>query len=189
MLTADTLLFRLAYPEVSAPLVQPPVWPSLNNDGDSLQLVVFGTAVDHAAFPSPGSRRGVAYERMGTSSLWGWSVHPSGSSPGAVNSIDVPYTDGIRVDVQPNPFAARQGEQANVKYTVPFGAQADLRLFSGDGRLVRTLFERRSVVSGSADWDGHADNGAPVPVGIYILQLRLFEPREQVYLGTVVVAR
>jgi len=189
VLTADSFLFALAYPGISAPVVQPQSWPSLNNDGDALELLLQGAVIDRVEYPTPGSRRGVSYERIGSSAQWGWSVAAAGSTPGARNSIDVPYSDGIQVDVDPNPFAASQGELANFNYCVPFGAQAELRLFAGDGRLVRTLFERRAVVSGQAHWDGHADNGVPVPVGIYILQFRLFEPREQVYLSTVVVAR
>lgn len=189
VITSDSFLFRLAYPGAVVPLIQPRGWASLNNDGDTLELLLQGAGIDRAAYPSPGSRRGVAYERIGTSEVWGWSVSESGATPGAVNSIDVPYIDGIQVDVQPNPFAAGDGERASFQYRVPFGAQAELRLFSGDGRLVRTLFERKSVVSGQTHWDGQGDNGVPVSVGIYVLQFRLFEPQDQVYLGTVVVAR
>jgi hypothetical protein len=189
VVTADSALFALTYPGVSVPVMQPPRWPSLNNDGDTLVLLLQGAAIDRAAYPAAGSRRGVAFERVGTSDVWGWSVAESGSTPGEINSIDVTYADRIDVDVQPNPFAAGQGEQANFQYRVPFGAVADLRLFRGDGRPVRTLFDRRPVVSGQVSWNGQADDGALVPVGIYIVQFRLFEPQEQVYLSTVAVAR
>lgn len=189
VITPDSLLFRLAYPSMAAPLVQPPRWPSLNNDGDTLELLLHGAEIDRAGYPSPGSHRGVAWERVGTSDVWAWSVDPSGATPGAVNSFDVPYADQIQVDVQPNPFAAGEGEHTCFNYRVPFGAQAEMRVFSGDGRLVRTLFEKKPVVSGQTTWDGLSDRDVPVPVGIYVLQLRLFEPQEQVFLGTVVVAR
>lgn len=189
VLTEDTTLFALAYPDVSAPVIELAGWPTLNNDGDTLLLLLNGAVVDRAAFPSAGNRRGVAWERVGQSDQWGWSVAPGGSTPGRVNSLDVHYSAGIEVDVSPNPFAAGLGETVQFKYHVPFGAEGELRLYRGDGRPVRTLFERRPVVSGEISWDGSGDTGGLVPVGIYIVKLRLYKPHELVHLSTVAVAR
>jgi hypothetical protein len=164
-------------------------WPALNNDGDTIVLLLGETPMDRTSYPSAGGVRGVSFERVGRSEAWGWCVAPEGSTPGRANSIDVEYSEDLQIDVAPNPFAAGQGERARFQYRVPFAAEGELRLYRGDGRPVRTLFERRSVVSGVVEWDGTSDERTLLPVGIYIVQFRLYEPRELVHLSTVVLAR
>jgi len=160
---------------------------SLPNSTGFVELTV-GAEVDRFEW-SGNATDGVSYERVGASQTWGRCIASTGSTPGTKNSIDVSYSEGLVVDISPNPFAAGLGQQARIQYQAPLGAVGELRIFRGDGRPVRTLFGRRPVLAGETYWDGAGDTGELVPVGIYIVRFKLFEPRELVHLSTVVVAR
>jgi hypothetical protein len=189
VVTYDSAAFRNRYFESVAPVWQVPDLPALNNDGDTIALLLSGALVEKVGYPSVSSRRGVSLERVGASSVWGFSVASGGATPGMRNSIDVDYTATVGLDVSPNPFAAGLGERATIAYTVPFGAEAELRLYGGDGRHLHTLIQREPVVSGEITWDGRDDSGRLLPVGIYLLQFKLHEPHEASRLTTVVIAR
>jgi len=188
VITEDAARFLNHYAGFDGIVLQPPRWPTLNNDGDTLALTRFGIPFERVGYPAFGSKRGVSLERVGDGATWGYSVAPGGT-PGADNSIDVPYTDDIRIDVTPNPFAAGDGERAAIRYTVPFNAAGELRLYAGDGRLLRTLLPGSPLVSGEVSWDGRDADGALLPVGIYLLYLKLSAPFERARLATVVIAR
>jgi hypothetical protein len=188
ILCPDTTLFRLRYGDSAGTLIASADWPTLNNGGDTLVLIWNDILVDRAAYPSFGSRRGVSYERIDDGDVWGLCAASAGATPGHPNSIDVPYSEEIHLSVSPNPFAARLGEEAEIRFTVPFAASGELSLFSGDGRRLRTLYPAGRVVSGSLAWDGRDAGGRPCPVGIYLVQLRLTEPYESARLVSVVVA-
>ena len=189
ILTEDSPAFTFYFGEVGAPVLQADHWPTLNNDGDTLTLLLMGAVSDHVGYPSAGSRRGVALERIGSSAVWNWSVAPGGATPGGDNSVDVPYTADIELDIAPNPFAAGYGERATIAYRVPFGAEGQLQLYGGDGRRLRTLFDTRPFVSGEVTWDGRDQSGQLLPVGVYLVCMRLFSPRELVRLAPVAIGR
>lgn len=189
VLTANTAAFFLRYPSFSGLALQPDNWPTLNNDGDSLTLLFNHIPIAVTTYHSFGSHRGVSLERIGLTDTWGFSVAPAGATPGAVNSIDVPYSDDIQIHITPNPFAAGNGETASIAYTVPFAAEGELQLYSGDGRRLRTLLPHAPIVSGEFTWDGRDRDGSLLPVGLYLLYLKLTEPSEQSRLTTVVIAR
>jgi len=189
IVTEDSTRFAGAYPGLRARVLEPDGWPSLNNDGDSLTVLLGGAVVDGTVYPGFGSRKGISLERVGTGLAWAFSVAASGSTPGAPNSVDVPYTDDIELTAAPNPFAPGWGEATTISFTVPFAAEGRLALFAGDGRHLRTLRPAAPLVSGSVVWDGRDTAGRLLPVGLYLLQLRLTRPREQTRLASVVIAR
>ena len=96
---------------------------------------------------------------------------------------------GIEIEIEPNPFAAGLGEHATVHYRVPFEAEGELHVYGGDGRHIRELQARGALVSGQVTWDGRSDHGQLQPVGIYVLQVKLYQPAERAQLATIVVAR
>ena len=69
----------------------------------------------------------------------------------------------------PNPFNPR----TTIDFVLDRDAQASIRVFDVQGRMVRTLIDsylsagRRSVA-----WDGKDDHGAPVASGVYFLRLQ-----------------
>ncbi|MCK4510186.1 T9SS type A sorting domain-containing protein, partial [bacterium] len=93
-------------------------------------------------------------------------------------SLDVIYTatgvdDGqlVRyrtVSSYPNPF----NPETTIRYYLPAGTRAALRIYDARGRLVRELFD--SVCSAGeheALWDGTDDHGRPASSGVYFYAL------------------
>jgi hypothetical protein len=80
---------------------------------------------------------------------------------------------GIRLNLlsvsnYPNPF----NPGTTVRYTVPSRGAVHVSIYDARGALVRTLFEgNRGAGSYTAQWDGHADDGATVGSGIYFVRI------------------
>lgn len=189
VLTGDRAAFLMHYGNIDAPVWELAGFPALNNTGDQLTILFETAPVDRVDYPSVGGRRGVSFERVGLTQQWGFSVDSQGSTPGLRNSIDVQYSPDIQIDATPNPFAPGLGERVIIEYTVPFNAEGELRLYGGDGRHLRTLIPHSPLVSGHYSWDGRDRAGHLLPIGIYLLQIRLLQPVEFTKLSTVVIAR
>lgn len=189
VITGNRSAFLMHYGGTDAPVWELNDFPALNNTGERLSILIENALIDVVHFPSVGSRRGVSFERAGRTQQWGFSVDSRGSTPGMKNSIDVKYSSDIQIAVSPNPFAPGLGEEASIDYTVPFSAEGELRLYGGDGRHLRTLIPQAPLVSGRYLWDGRDHSGQLLPVGIYLLHMRLIRPFEFTKLSTVVIAR
>lgn len=60
----------------------------------------------------------------------------------------------------------------NIRFQISRSGPAALRVFSGDGRLVRTVFSGQTHAgSYSLIWNGRDDSGRPVPAGAYYYRL------------------
>jgi hypothetical protein len=70
---------------------------------------------------------------------------------------------------QPNPFT----ESTALRFELQSGGQADLAIYSAEGRAVRTMRDL-ATAAGSFDvsWDGRSDEGAAVPAGVYFYRLK-----------------
>lgn len=92
-----------------------------------------------------------------------------GDNPSAVGPGNpAPPAPGIS-RVEPNPFR----HDARVSYRLEAEAPAILRVFSPEGRLVRTLAEGPSHPGPYVHaWDGTDDQGHPVPSGVYFIHLQ-----------------
>lgn len=165
--------------------------PTLNDDEDLLVLRdPAGTVVDSVGYQAQwGGGGGVSLERInpglgsGDPLNWGWSVHPSGCTPGGQNSIYadlMPSTSAL--SVAPNPFSpdgdGRQ-EVTVISYLLPTAtARINLWLFDIRGRRVRTLVDgERCASQGRVLWDGRSDAGQSLPMGIYIVYLEALDER------------
>ncbi len=107
---------------------------------------------------------------------------------GAADDADV-----FRLHAYPNPFVAGY-TSARIVYYLPDTAFITLRVYDGEGRLVRTLAEDAARGEGLHDekefWDGRDAAGQLVAAGPYILALEARvagESRRAVF--TVVVSR
>ena len=69
---------------------------------------------------------------------------------------------------QPNPFSP----ETRIAYELPQGGPAELRVYSVNGRLVRTLLdEERPAGRHSIVWDGRDQSGRAVSSGVYFYTL------------------
>ena len=67
-----------------------------------------------------------------------------------------------------NPFKPA----TTIRYTVPAAGPVSIRIFSAQGRLVRTLREQEYTPSGIHEvlWDGLSDRGNAVVSGVYFVR-------------------
>src|SRR5690606_3195655 len=69
---------------------------------------------------------------------------------------------------QPNPFT----ESTALRFELQSGGQADLAIYSADGRTVRTMRGLAASAGGfDVNWDGRSDAGEVVPAGVYFYRL------------------
>jgi len=95
-----------------------------------------------------------------------------------------------------NPFSPNGDGVADVtRMTIRFPrgrnrgyGQLLVQIFDLSGKLVRTLVDRETMLSGSisVQWDGTDGSGRPVPIGPYLYQIKIGDRR---YNGLIVVAR
>jgi hypothetical protein len=161
---------------------------SLVNSGDTIILLRGdGLLVDSVTY-NPSWHRpeildavGIALERVSPEGPswerhnWSSSLHPSGGTPGERNSLFVrdgvaPPSAGVLAD---SPFAPDLGEFSNIRYTLRSDAGlVRVRIFDAAGRVVRHLEDALLTGRhGQILWDGRADDGRPLRIGIYVILL------------------
>lgn len=91
------------------------------------------------------------------------------------SSIENPEEAAALIDAihlfqnQPNPFAP----ETQIRFELPEAGEAELQIFSPDGRLVRTLIERELEAGPhTVQWDGVDAAGRAAPGGVYFYSLR-----------------
>ncbi|MCI0532476.1 MAG: lamin tail domain-containing protein [candidate division Zixibacteria bacterium] len=174
----DQNKFQLTYPDFSGSIVQPTGWQTLDNSGDEVILKdSLGFLLEQVSYPSQ-SGSGISWERIDADqpasdpSNWWRSVDPKGATPNAPNSVSVAYSSSIKLEISPNPFSPDGDgweDQASISYIIPLGVEFTLKIFDRRGRLVRTLWDKQSAVSGQINWDGKSDSGDNLHSGVYIL--------------------
>ena len=104
-------------------------------------------------------------------------MNPLGGTPAKVNSI---FTDNLNtesnISVSPNPFSPDDDgfeDFTIINYNLTQAtSQVRIKIFDSQGRLVRTLLSSQaSGSSGSVVFDGLADDGEALRIGIYIIFL------------------
>lgn len=179
---------------LSALLLVPNSFPSLNNDQDHLQLQDFAnTIIDDVFYTSGwGGEAGVSLERINPelssqdSSNWASSASPNGSTSGEINSVFVDkLPDDANLSSAPNPFSPDGDGHEDVtiiQYNLPVTtAFVSLKVFDMLGREVADLLN--NAPSGSHReliWDGRKPNGESLPIGIYILFLKALNQKQGV---------
>lgn len=94
---------------------------------------------------------------------------PPGSSGIAGEESPLNGDTRLRLEVAPRPFTGA----ARIYWVLPAATQVSLRVYDAGGRLVRKLVDGNMKAGcHTAEWNGRADNGKPVPAGSYILVLR-----------------
>jgi hypothetical protein len=167
-------------------------WPTLNNDEDTIRLLDFNrTVVDSTRYFFPASAiPGTSLERINpritdhSARNWGLSVAPAGSTPGRQNSI---FTEEIPVQsklfAHPNPFspdADGRDDFTIISYELPMlQSQVSLTIYDLRGRVVRRVLNNApSGANRQVVWDGKADDGRILEMGIYIIRLQAIDAGE-----------
>lgn len=179
VIAADPARFAQTFPDVlSKVLFLEEGWPALNNSGDAAVIRdATGKVIDRVSFREDQLRgRRVSLERVhpdlesGDPDNWVAHVTLSGGSPGARNSVFVErLPTQASLDASPNPFDERTILSVRLPLTT---AYAHLWIYNSYGQLVRKLLDadptgsERDVV-----WNGRDDEGARLPMGIYIVYL------------------
>jgi len=179
---------------------------ALKNEGDVVTLTDSrGAVMDQVGYrPGWGGKAGISLERVSPeipaqdSTNWGSCVDPSGSTPGARNSLFVtPKAGGGQISASPNPFSPDgDGWDDRTVVTVEIPAKSALaRIYIYDvmGRLVRRLLDQETIGSTrSVVWDGKNDRGEVLEMGMYVLYLEAIDALNGMLArakGTVVLAK
>jgi len=116
---------------------------------------------------------GVSTERVSADDdIWLCCVESHKSTPGAKNSVSTTYSEGIELNIEPNPFSPDGDgfeDRTAFSYTLPMESNLTIRIYDVRGRLVKTLVDDEPSVSGEILWDGKDEEGRTVRIGIYIV--------------------
>ncbi|MBD3277299.1 MAG: T9SS type A sorting domain-containing protein [Candidatus Aegiribacteria sp.] len=119
-------------------------------NGSDTSLVMFG------GLDSTGTAVGNA---------WSYNIQAgSWSTVGVSEGPEAMTVQELSVSAAPNPFLS----SLTVSFS-PAVAQAELFIYSADGRIVRTLTELNGT--SSFIWDGRTQDGIEAPAGVYILEI------------------
>ncbi len=131
-------------------------------NGDS--AVVLGTSADFDSLIIMGQK--ALFENMGSK-----RIKLMVTATGMLNHYDtfLPHEVSLAQNY-PNPFNA----ETVISYRVQAPCKITLKIFDINGRLIKTLINRRSVKSGEYRiiWNGYDNNARAVSSGVYLIQLQ-----------------
>ncbi|KPL10488.1 hypothetical protein AMJ71_02960 [candidate division TA06 bacterium SM1_40] len=185
VLVDDSLEFVTEHSTVTPIAVPDGGLPSLDDIGDLLRLRDReGSVIDSVCYDHDwGGERGISLERVNPAfpsndpHNWGSSVAHKGATPGKRNSIFLSQiAPRASLTVAPNPFSPDgdgRDDRTVIAIRLPSTRmKVRLHIFDPAGRPVRRLLEQEETGGEhSVVWDGRADDGRPLPVGIYVIYL------------------
>jgi hypothetical protein len=195
IIAEDDLSFRQYYPLVTCPVVSPADWAILNNDGDCIRIADnTGLVYDSVPYARThdDNRSWERFIDLQGQSYWGESFSPTGSTPGAKNLFVFPRARAIALAVSPDPFSPDGDgfeDRTTIRYDLPEGDRFDLVIYDLSGQAVRHLCDEAPSFPGEITWDGRADDGRRLEVGIYVIFGRISGERAASAKTTVVIAR
>jgi len=180
IVTENAAEFHTAYTDVSCQVIEPEKWAALNNTGDRIILQdSLDFIADQVSYAKDWGQ-GISWERVDSeksssdSDNWWRSVQSAGSTPCQQNSLRGGYSEGIELNILPNPFSPDGDgfeDEVRFKYRIPLKSELTLRIYDVKGRLVKTIFEQEPQVGGEITWDGKSDKYRTVRAGIYVVFL------------------
>jgi hypothetical protein len=98
---------------------------------------------------------------------------PAGLVGGSTTTEQFSSDRASILDTYPNPFAHR----LNIDFNIEETSRISLEVYDLKGQLVRNLAER-SCTPGrhTLYWEGHGENGTPMPEGIYVARITIHAP-------------
>jgi len=177
VLVKDSLLFATFYYGFDGQLAQPSSWAVLNNTGDVVRLVdQYGFIADEFDYVTVFDSNFTwgRSELSGNEDRCGRSV-AIGGTPGEINEVLIrPSESGLHISIEPQVFSPDGNgveDETTITISAPSSNEYTLKIYDRYGRLVK-LFEDSSPYladGGIYRWDGRADSGNRLPIGIYIL--------------------
>ncbi len=153
-------------------------WRTLNNDGDLLRLKdAFGFLIDSVSYNKTYDSN-VTWSRSEdeqTAGLWGRSARSGGTPNDSNQTLLNPTNTGLAVSILPNPFSPDGDgfdETAHIMLDAPDGANMTVTIYNSRGERIKRLFDG-APFSGVLDWDGTADSGRRVTIGLYIIYVEI----------------
>jgi hypothetical protein len=152
------------------------LWYSENNAGDWGPLVNMGSVINSAfeewgpGFADNNGAIGgtIYFGSSRTGGHGGRDIWRSAYSTTAVSEASPARRMMLRI--YPNPFVT----STTISYTLAEAVTVSLRLYDPEGRLVRTLHDRRQHPGNHrVSWDGTSEGGAALPGGVYFCRLQL----------------
>jgi hypothetical protein len=171
----DSAAMRARYRGIQY-MVRPARWHTLNSFNDTLSVwSPHGIEVDRIAYRSAWftgwtnqSLERVFAGHGGTdSSSWVLCERPTPGFPGGASEWRAVSAPSL--DIGPIPFTPNGDgvdDALSIRMKIPPNVKAIVRIFSFDGKLLRTFTGEREVIF----WDGTTDTGRPAPPGaIYVV--------------------
>jgi len=176
VLAQDSSSFKSYYSGFTGQCHQPPSWRALNNDSDSVRLVdAFGHSVDRFYYEGvfESNHTWGRGESDDNRNRWGSSI-AVGGTPGAPNEVRFAGEAGesLEILIEPRIFSPDGNgfQDTTVITVIPSEANSyTLKIYDSKGRLVRTFEDGAPGLAENYVWDGRADGGDRLPIGIYIL--------------------
>ncbi len=196
LLATDTAIYR-RFPwlrDSTNVLVTGPSSFGLNVEGDEVVIrSPIGETVDSVPYLDAWHRsdltttKGIALERISASAgstlreNWSSSVARAGGTPAAPNSVAIPPTTArATMSVAPriiSPDADGRDDFTRISYRLPVPvSRLVVDILDREGRQTRRLESNMiSGAEGELIWDGCADDGRPLDIGIYIIHLEAYD--------------
>ncbi len=175
VLAQDTAAFLDYYTAFSGLCLEPGSWATLNNDADWVRLVDdFNIEADRFDY-------NLTYETNHTwcrteeplsLSRWGRSEN-TGGTPGEVNDVILWHqSSDLRVTVDP-PYVSPDGDGfedvTTISIEAPLADSYTVKIYDRQGRVVRSFYDKESMIPSEIEWDGLSDAGRRLPIGVYIV--------------------
>ena len=121
---------------------------------------------------SDGVAKAIWNDRLdGLSDIYGQNLNLDGTLGGAASPVfDFPTSSQAVMSIYPNPF----NPGTTIRFDTAVTQAVSLRIYSVDGRLVRTLVDEvRGAGINEEYWDGRDSAGATVSTGVYFSRLSM----------------
>ena len=119
----------------------------------------------------------------GRCDIYGQNLNPDGTLGGSASPVfDLPSSSPAAMSVYPNPF----NPGTTIRFDTGVSQAVSLRIYSVDGRLVRTLVDEvRGAGRNEEYWDGRDHEGSVVSTGVYFSRLKIGDYVETRHLALV----
>jgi hypothetical protein len=202
VIAQDSVGVRASFPFIGSQVLDPPNWPSLNNEGDRVLLLDSLGFTKDSVFYEPVAwfgeslLKGVSIERSSaaessnSSSNWKFSQNANGGTPGFVNSVyGFVQTTRLLVQAGPKLFHPEKGEVFSIHIEMPEAGELLAEIYNLQGKKEKVLFSGNTFGSKKLFWDGKNNSNQFVRKGPYILFVQFdLEGEKQEHKQSLVVA-